>query len=68
LFECQIEPSMFGGKIIADIIQHAAENHDFEGESKIYYKPTQKGAVQVEDNAQGYEWDISDWDFFTSDL
>ena len=38
LYECQIEPSYEGGKLISELIEHVIKNHDFEGESYIYLK------------------------------
>ena len=63
LFKCQIEPSKFGGRIIADMIDYASKNHDFNGKSKFYIKRGIDFDVEVEDNVEGYKWDISCWEF-----
>merc|ERR1712190_230356 len=36
LYCCQIEPSAKGGAIIAKLLAHTVQNHDFVGPSKFY--------------------------------
>ena len=36
LYRLQIEPSKAGGALIAQVIHHALNTHDFQGESKLY--------------------------------
>jgi len=38
LYRCQIEPSQKGGQIIADLISHVVNNHDWEGPSRFYFQ------------------------------
>jgi len=38
LYCCQIEPSAKGGRIIAELISHVVNNHDWSGPSRFYYQ------------------------------
>lgn len=39
LYVSQIEPSAKGGAIIADLIAHVVQHHDFKNEAQIYLRP-----------------------------
>jgi len=49
LYRMQIEPSSKGGDIIVELISHVVQNHDFSGDSRIYWKDN-KGVLQNKTN------------------
>eukprot|EP00455_Lapot_gusevi_P022079 TRINITY_DN2300_c0_g1_i4.p1 TRINITY_DN2300_c0_g1~~TRINITY_DN2300_c0_g1_i4.p1 ORF type:complete len:337 (-),score=89.92 TRINITY_DN2300_c0_g1_i4:208-1119(-) len=55
LYHSQIEPSAIGSKLIAKIIAHVVQHHDFEGPSKFYWLPSaelETGEVREELNLE----------------
>jgi hypothetical protein len=63
LFQSQIEPSKLGGIRIAEMADHVAQNHDFEGPSMVYVKRTNNSPVIGEENTKNYNWDIENWEW-----
>merc|ERR1740121_2207680 len=56
LFCCQIEPSAKGGALIAKLLSHTLQNHDFSGASKFYF--SRDGEVRDELNDGSVQWSI----------
>lgn len=64
LFTCQIEPSARGSELIATLMAHVLQHHDFDGPSLLYYATRGAGAdgtyaVSADDN-DGRPWVLSD--------
>lgn len=55
LYRCQIEPSQKGGQIIAELISHVVNTHDWEGPSQFY---TQKEGENKSKMNEGAGWVI----------
>eukprot|EP01125_Pyxidicula_operculata_P002400 TRINITY_DN12278_c0_g1_i1.p1 TRINITY_DN12278_c0_g1~~TRINITY_DN12278_c0_g1_i1.p1 ORF type:complete len:362 (-),score=75.99 TRINITY_DN12278_c0_g1_i1:90-1175(-) len=59
LYCSQIEPSEKGGKIIADLISHVIQNHDFNGPS-LFYRQTPEGSIETTPNTDSSSWSVGD--------
>mmetsp|Transcript_163600 Transcript_163600/g.298476 ORF Transcript_163600/g.298476 Transcript_163600/m.298476 type:complete len:495 (+) Transcript_163600:77-1561(+) len=57
LYRCQIEPSVEGGRLIAELIGYVVRNHDFTGPSTLYLK--QSGVIASESNSGDACWSIA---------
>eukprot|EP01063_Lacrimia_lanifica_P041779 TRINITY_DN981_c0_g2_i11.p4 TRINITY_DN981_c0_g2~~TRINITY_DN981_c0_g2_i11.p4 ORF type:complete len:116 (+),score=22.08 TRINITY_DN981_c0_g2_i11:1279-1626(+) len=62
LYECQIEPSDLGGRLIAELIAHAvaAESRAPAPQSRIYARPPGTAAVAAAANDGAAPWAVRD--------
>jgi len=58
LYCCQIEPSAKGGAIIARLLAHVVQNHDFDGPSQFHL--LQRGQLHHETNDDSVKWTLFD--------
>eukprot|EP01130_Rhizamoeba_saxonica_P003408 TRINITY_DN1443_c0_g1_i2.p2 TRINITY_DN1443_c0_g1~~TRINITY_DN1443_c0_g1_i2.p2 ORF type:complete len:125 (-),score=33.95 TRINITY_DN1443_c0_g1_i2:72-446(-) len=65
LYECQIEPSESGGQLIAEMVTHILNEHDFDGQSRFYFKGDEE--IESEQNTDDV-WRVDATADFTPNL